>query len=79
MSNKGDQRNNERCNGLKWNEKKCTAAHVKRGQLEDSAAMRTGALEIIKSLNEGSQYRFLGVQENKKHEDNMVLKNVEKE
>ena len=39
----------------------------------------TGAPELIKSLNESSQYQFLGVLENKKQEDNMVLENVEKE
>ena len=65
--------------GLKWNERKCAVVHVKRGQLEDSTGMTTGAPELIKSLNKSSQYRFLGVLENKKQEDNMVLENVEKE
>ena len=49
------------------------------GQLEKSAGMRTGVPELIKSLNEGSQYRFLGVLQNTKQEDNMVLESVEKE
>ena len=64
--------------GLKWNERKRAVVHIKRGQLEDSAGMTTGAPELIKSLNENIHYRFLGVLENKKQEDNRVLENVEK-
>ena len=62
--------------GLKWNEKKREVVHVKRGQLEDSGGISTGAPELIKSLNESSQYRFLGVLENKKQEDNTGLRDM---
>ena len=62
--------------GVKWNEKKREVVHVKRGQLEDSAGISTGAPELIKSLNESSQYRFLGVLENKKQEDNTGLRDM---
>ena len=32
---------------------------------------------MIQSLKEGLQYKFLGVLENVKHEDNLVLQNAE--
>ena len=41
--------------------------------------MRNGAPELTKSLNEGFQYRFLGVLEDKKQENYIVLENGEKE
>ena len=63
--------------GLVWNERKCAMAHVKRGKLEtlDEASIREA--DVIESLKEGSQYKFLGVLENVTHEDSLLLQNAE--
>ena len=60
--------------GLDFNEKKCAIAHVKRGVLDsrpNSTHVRDS--EIIESLKEGENYKFLGVLENSKLEDTLVL------
>ena len=59
--------------GLHWNERKCATAHVKPGRLEDSGEMRMGEASQINSLKDGVQYKFLGVLENIRQEDNLVL------
>ena len=62
--------------GLQWNERKCAVVHVKRGCLEESSDMRCGEQELVKSLKEDSQYKFLGVLENIRQEDNLALGNA---
>ena len=62
--------------GLHWNEKNCAVAHVKRGVLQESTGMLVGEHELVKSLEEDSQYKFLGVLENTKQEDTLVLENA---
>ena len=62
--------------GLHWNERKCATVHVKRGQLEDSGEMRMGEASQINSLKDGVRYKFLGVLENIRQEDNLVLENA---
>ena len=64
--------------GLACNERKCAVAHVKRAKLETSDESIIGEEDVIESLKEGSQYKFLGVLENVNHEDNLVLQNAEK-
>ncbi|PFX28098.1 ATP-binding cassette sub-family F member 1 [Stylophora pistillata] len=60
--------------GLEFNEKKCPVSHVKRGVL-DSRPNNTlvGESQIIESLKEGENYKFLGVLENSKQEDTLFL------
>ena len=62
---------------LAWNEPKRAVAHVKRGKLEMSDESITREEDVIESLNEVSQYKFLGVLENVNHEDNLLLQNAE--
>ena len=62
--------------GLQSNERKCAVVHVKRGCLQESSDMRCGEQELVKSLKEDSQYKFLGVLENIRQEDNLALENA---
>ena len=62
--------------GLQWNEKKCAVVHVKRGCFQESPDARCGEQELVKSLKEDSQYKFLGVLENIRQEDNLALENA---
>ena len=60
--------------GLEWNNRKCSVVHVKRGDLQDSRdGMWLGESEMIESLSEDSNYKFLGVPENVKQEDGLAL------
>ena len=67
------------CIGLKWNEKKCAAVHVKRGCVKQTENMEIDELKPKKTLGEESTYKFLGVLENSKQEDKLVLENALKE
>ena len=68
------------CIGLRWNEKKCAVVHVKRGcVVKQTENMEIDGLKSIKSLGEESTYNFLGVLENSKQEDKLVLENASKE
>ena len=67
------------CIGLRWNEKKCAVVHVKRGCVKQTENMEIDELKSIKSLGEESTYKFLGVLENSKQEDKLVLENTSKE
>ena len=67
------------CIGLKWNEKKCAVVRVKRGYVKQTENMEINELKSIKSLGEESSYKFLGVLENSKQEDKLVLENASKE
>ena len=61
--------------GLQWNERKCSVADVRRGTLESEEPVSVGdsEREVIKSLGEGSLYKFLGVMESTKQDDNLSL------
>ncbi|PFX15535.1 D-inositol 3-phosphate glycosyltransferase, partial [Stylophora pistillata] len=59
-----------------FNKKKCAVAHVKRGVLQESTGMLVGEHGLVKSLEKDSQYKFLGVLENTKQEDTLVLQNA---
>ena len=49
---------------------------VKRRRLQESPDARCGEQELVKSLKEDSQYKFLGVLENIRQEDNLALENA---
>ena len=55
--------------GLQWNERKCAVVHVKRRCPQESPYTRYGEQELVKSLKEDSQYKFLGVLENIRQEE----------
>ena len=61
--------------GLEWSERKCSVAHVKRGTLEPEESESAGdsEREVFKSLADGSHYKFLGVMENTKQDDDLSL------
>ena len=50
--------------------------HVKRGCLQESPDTRCGEQELVESLKEDSQYKFLGVLKNIRLEDNFALENA---
>ena len=50
---------------------------MKLGKLEKSDESTIREADVIQSLKEGSQYKFLGVLENVNHEDSLVLQNAE--
>ena len=65
--------------GLKWNDKKCAVIHVKREQVEQgSGDIKIADLKPIKSLDQHKTYKFLGVFENTKQEDEQVLETAAK-
>ena len=66
--------------GLQWNPKKCTVAHVKRGvQVTGVSGGRVVESTRIPCLDDGEQYKFLGVLENVMQEDKLVLECAAKE
>ena len=63
--------------GLLWNERKCVVVDVKRGSLQELApGLKIGEQQLIESLTEDSQYKFLGVLESIKQEDSLVLEST---
>ena len=63
--------------GLLWNERKCAVVNVKRGCLQELApGLKIDEQQLIKSLTEDSQYKFLGVLESIKQEDSLVLESA---
>ena len=60
-------------NRLVWNEKKCPVAHVKGSSLSSDQGDTLGDIHVIKALKEGESYKFVGVLENAKQEDELVL------
>ena len=65
--------------GLESNPKKCSIINVRRGKqvCEGSKAKLDHSTEIA-SLNEGERYKFLGVLENLKQDDKLVLQQAAK-
>ena len=60
--------------GLQWNPKKCAVAHVKRGvQVTGVSGGRVVEWTRIPCLDDGEQYKFLGVLESVMQEDKLVL------
>ena len=63
--------------GLLWNERKWAVVNVKRGCLQElGPGLKIGEQQLIKSLTEDSQYKFLGVLESIKQEDSLVLESA---
>lgn len=66
--------------GLRWNSKKCSVLHVKRGvQQEDNDSIKLDESFVNQSLKQQSHYKFLGVLENIKQEDQLALECASKE
>ena len=62
--------------GLQWNPKKCAVAHVQRGvhtHTHDALGLRVDESICISNLEEGNQYKFLGVLESVRQEERMSL------
>jgi len=48
--------------GLEWNPKECAVAHVRRGvHVSDNSGMIWDGTARIPGLEDGKQYKFLGV------------------
>ena len=61
--------------GLQWNPKKCSVVHVKRGvKVEHVEGVKFDESSVIQCLKEGKQYKFLGVLETSKQEDQLAFK-----
>ena len=61
--------------GLQWNPKKCSVVHVKRGvKVEDAEGVKFDESSVIQCLKEGKQYKFLGVLETSRQEDQLAYK-----
>ena len=66
--------------GLAWNPTKCAVVHVSRGvHVSGNSGMILDETARIPSLEDGKQYKFLGVLENVMQEDKLVLECAAKE
>ena len=68
--------------GLQWNPKKCTVAHVQRGvhtHTNDALGLGINESICISNLEEGHQYKFLGVLESVRQEERMSLDRAARE
>ena len=66
--------------GLAWNPKKCAVVHVRRGvHVSGNSGMILDETARIPSLEDGKQYKFLGVLESDMLEDKLVLECAAKE
>ena len=60
--------------GLHWNPKKCNNFHVRRGkQVEDAADLKLYEATMVKNLEVGSRYIFLGVKESTLQDEKLAL------
>ena len=60
--------------GLHWNPKKCNDIHIRRGkQVENAEDLKLDETALVEKLNNGSNYKFLGVRESAMQEDNLAL------
>ena len=61
--------------GLIWNPKKCAVAHFKRGVrvAESTGLLMSDGNVKIPTLEDGQQYKFLGVLESLRQEERIVL------
>ena len=63
-----------KCMGMQWNEKKCAVTQMKKGALDQTTSdMKLDESAVIARLKDGEQYKFLGVPENLKQQDKLVL------
>ncbi|XP_068737910.1 uncharacterized protein [Montipora capricornis] len=60
--------------GLDWNPKKCSVVHTKRGlKVEDAESLAFDDASVIKCPEVEAQYKFLGVLESTRQEDQIAL------
>ena len=60
--------------GLHWNPKKCAVVHLMREtHAGDSVGLKVDGNAEISSLEDGQQYKFLGVPESVKQEEKLVF------
>ena len=59
--------------GLEWNSMKCAVIHVKRGECLNSEGIKPDESSLIASLNDGEEYKFLGVLESLMQEEQLAL------
>ena len=60
--------------GLQWNPKKRNVIHVRRGkQVEDAADLKLDEATLVKNLEAGSSYKFLGVKESILKDEKLAL------
>ena len=60
--------------GLQWNPKKCSVVHVKKGvKVEDVERVKFDKASVIQCLKEGKQYKFLGVLETSRQQDQLAF------
>ena len=62
--------------GLIWNPKKCAVTHFKRGVRvpESTGLLMSDGNVKIPTLEDGQQYKFLGVLETLRQEEKIVLR-----
>ena len=66
--------------GLAWNPKKCAVVHVRRGvHVSGNSGIILDETARIPSLEDGKQYKFLGVLGSVTQEDKLVLECAAKE
>ena len=59
--------------GLEWNSKKSSVANIKRGKSVQGSDAKVDEEKVIKHLEEGTTYKFLGVLESVNQEDKLTL------
>ncbi|PFX28868.1 Retrovirus-related Pol polyprotein from type-1 retrotransposable element R2 [Stylophora pistillata] len=60
--------------GLHWNSKKCSVIHVRRGkQVEDAKDVKLNETSVVKNLESGSNYKFLGIKESVMQDEKQAL------
>ena len=65
--------------GLQWNPRKCAVVHIRRGAHSQQNFGRDIVGDRVSTLEEGRQYKFLGVLESLVQEEKMVLELAAKE
>ena len=66
--------------GLQWNPNKCSVVHVKKGvKVEDVEGVKLDEASVIQCLKEGKQYKFLGVLETSRQQDQLAFEVVSEE
>ena len=58
--------------GHEWNSKKSSVANIKRGKSAQGSDAKVDEEKVIKHLEEGTTYKFLGVLESVKQEDKLL-------
>lgn len=60
--------------GLHWNPKKCSVIHVRRGKkVQDAKDVKLNETSVVKNLESGSNYKFLGIKESVMQDEKQAL------